>query len=1076
MAVISPSPVTIKYGYDNSISVLNNTFSSKDGFFYTLSQSLSGTKDVAANQDMLAILTDNFSLRDRIEIPVQIDKTQIITKSVISFYDGITTRYLKTGSVLGNVTYTNNLTEATVFTLNFSSSGLNIFDDNNLYITVSGTGNLILQNYIPAVASTAQVFNYILFNGKATVFTKTTGEIFAFGFSSLELEPTITSIFNNGNLLILDHFTYNTIYNYGESNLVKYVSTPNDLTVATATSGLKYNYLLTTPYSNLDDTVDNAEVNVTPLKNYYSPQGLQTPTLSSQLKQYNKLHTGLNTTDGNDKIYLSYKGFEISKIFKKDKDTYFHFPASATNVALSASTLVKAGALGGASPWRSDRLFVKKANYRNYSNWGNFNGTQNGVFFCSWLSASPLSGVESVWMDRYFNPARVNLTNALTSTAFLTAGNNYPNLIWDTPSTQVFNNECLYAYHRIGPDDNQLVVDTLSTNLTQYYKNWTNPLINEVTGLSSGALYNYTASAIQTLPDTIDSSLDTSLTYGVIDLNNTDFDYQGLTLAFQAYNTNWSNIKGTQILGNYYKGGIGFVKNNTLLTPFISLINLTDGNVKTYNTDLLPITNTPIGLNGKNIVLKGNYEDSYYIVTNDKKILVYDQDGLNVNGYTFSLSGEVINAFLILEQSKNQIIVATKPTSNTVYWKKFNTDGTPSTTGTVSGSAINYNNFTLNLTGGPVYFNSVSGNGTVDSNNIVYVLSGNNLIRNANTSLSAAVLSAINAEWVSCDHEDNIWVLYGIKNLCKLDSYGNILWDISLTNKSQTNSFTRTISFISEINPTTNNINHFGLILDPRTQQLIKVSSAGNIVSTVTISEGDCLGYAIGDITGYDYQRKFVYDSTKDNDISVKILTKDSIGSKNTSTTTNLNYNTKQLTPGWHHFAVTLDIYNKLIFYIDGLPVKSTTVGSISSIHKIYNEKNNPDLIIGTASFKTQTLSQFLKNTADVYRFNGRIADIRMYSQALQQADIKSLQKRFLTTSFTDLNWSAPTGERYYIEQIERFFLHRLPGAKSNMFNLKIKNSGITNTTLKEIIEKNIITSLSKTIPVNTKLNNIIWS
>ena len=128
---------------------------------------------------------------------------------------------------------------------------------------------------------------------------------------------------------------------------------------------------------------DLTNVNITPLKNYYSPEGVQTPTLSTVLKNYNKIYTGLNTEEGYDKIYLSYEGSEITKVFTKDKDTYFHYPVSAANIALSASTLVKYGALGGSSPWRSDRLFVKKANYRKYSNWGNNPGTQNGVYFCS---------------------------------------------------------------------------------------------------------------------------------------------------------------------------------------------------------------------------------------------------------------------------------------------------------------------------------------------------------------------------------------------------------------------------------------------------------------------------------------------------------------------------------------------------------------------------------------------------------------------------------------------------------------------------------------------------------------------
>ena len=101
--------------------------------------------------------------------------------------------------------------------------------------------------------------------------------------------------------------------------------------------------------------------------------------------------------------------------------------------------------------------------------------------------------------------------------------------------------------------------------------------------------------------------------------------------------------------------------------------------------------------------------------------------------------------------------------------------------------------------------------------------------------------------------------------------------------------------------------------------------------------------------------------------------------------------------------------------------------------------------------------------------------EVDTFVEGVEQADIKALQKRFIKSSFTDLKWSTPTGERFYIEQIERFFLHRQPGAKSNMFNIKIKNSNITNTTLREIIEKNIIASLNKIVPVHTQLNNIIW-
>ena len=209
------------------------------------------------------------------------------------------------------------------------------------------------------------------------------------------------------------------------------------------------------------------------------------------------------------------------------------------------------------------------------------------------------------------------------------------------------------------------------------------------------------------------------------------------------------------------------------------------------------------------------------------------------------------------------------------------------------------------------------------------------------------------------------------------------------------------------------------------------------------------------------------------------MFTRGITGAISSEQTLNINYDISRLTPGWHHFAVTVTPNNLLKFYIDGTVVKNVdinaTVSGYAGISRVFNNKNNPNLIIGTASFKKQTLAQYTNETTDVYRYNGKIADVRFYTQSLEQADIKSLQKRFSLNSFNDLKWSCPTGKRYYIEQLERFFLHRLPGAKSNMFNIKIKNSNITDITLRSIVEKNIIASLSKTIPVQTKLNSIIW-
>lgn len=1084
MAVVYPASISLKYAYDQSVEPSNTSFYSGEGFYFTLSNLLSGARDIATNQETLLVLTDNYNFNDKIDNYYEIDKTEIITRSTVSFLSGNTEMYLIAGTTGTAVSATAVLSAATIFNLDFNTvPGAVALSSNGLYLTSSTPGYVTMAAYIPSFYSTYQYFNYTLFNDQVILFTRTGNRVIEISSSNiLATSPYISTAFTSAQKFKLNRFYYNSINNKGESNLAKYTTTPNDLTVSTATSALKYNYLLSVPYTTLDETETYANVNVAPLKNYYSPQGVQTPELSTQLRNYNKLYTGLNTKDGFDKIYLSYQGSEITKVFTKDTDTYFHYPVSAANVPLSASTLVKSGALGGSSPWRSDRVFVKKANYRNYSNWGNNPGQQNGTFFCTWLSAGTANG-EPVWMDRYYNPSQINLTNVLTSTSFTSAANNWPNIVWDVPSTQTLNPESLYIYHRIGDNDNQVVVNTLSSTLTRHISNWTTPLINEATGLESGTLYNFAASAVGIFPGTRDQYIDTNVSYGVLDFTDGELNNSGITLAFYAYNTDWSNIKGSQLVGNYYSGGIGVSKNNTLLTPFTTIINYQRGELLTTNTGLNTIKYTPVSLSGNNFILKGEYDSSYYIINGDKKLYTFDQDDLNVNTVTLNLSGTLFSAFLIKEQSINQIIVFTKLTNTDIVWRKFNIDGSYSVTGTVSGTSAGYNNCTIDLFGTPVYFNSSSGNGTVDSNNNVFALSGNNLIRKLNTNTSAAILSALSAEYIACDHEDNIWLLYAGRNLCKLSNYGSVIWDVYLTDApvvTTTSTYSRTINFISEINPSTGSITHSGVIVDPKTQNIFKVSSSnGAILSTKSISGNNISGITKGDITGYDYQRKYIYTEENSNDITVKLFTRGITGAINTEQSLNINYDISYLTPGWHHFAVTVTPNNLLKFYIDGSIVKNVdinaTVSGYAGISRVYNNKNNPNMVIGTASFKKQTLAQYTNETTDVYRYDGKIADVRFYTQSLEQSDIKALQKRFSLNSFNDLKWSCPTGQRYYIEQIERFFLHRLPGAKSNMFNIKIKNSNITDPTLRNIVEKNIIASLNKTIPVQTKLNSIIW-
>jgi hypothetical protein len=526
---------------------------------------------------------------------------------------------------------------------------------------------------------------------------------------------------------------------------------------------------------------------------------------------------------------------------------------------------------------------------------------------------------------------------------------------------------------------------------------------------------------------------------------------------------------------------VGVFKNITLLTPFQTILG---DNLNTVNTKLETIKHTQVGYpDGRNFILKGEYDSSYFVVTNNGSLYEYDQDDLLTSQRTLSnLTGNILGAHLINESQARKIVVVTRAL-NRIRWYKYSSTGVYAASGT---SSIGYDNYAIDQNNNFVYFNSLSGNATVDSNNVVFALSGDVVMRGTtNTAVGTPVLSALSAEYIACDHENKIWVLYSGTNLCKLDNYGNVLWDVKLTDApavsgingtSYPEAYTvRSINFIAELNPVDDTLIHSGLILDGKTQQVFKVDPVSGTIINYIKADSSTLIKHYGDGTGYEYQRKYIYDSTTSSSIVVKAHAKNVATLNNTGFNVSLNYNIASLTPGWHHFAVTLNPDNILTLYIDGNDVVSSLVGDLSAIYRVYNNKNNPNIIVGTSSFKVKTLAEYTKETTDIYRFNGKVADVRFYRQALNEADIKSLQKRFILTSFTNLKWSVPTGARFYIEKVDRLFKHRMPGAKSNMFNIRIRNSNITNDALRQNIEKNIVASLSKTIPVHTLLKSIIW-
>jgi len=1099
MAFVSTYPVSLTYTYGPNVGTNNSVFNTSDGIYYSLNPLLSSVQDATFNQSSLNILSNSVLLFDSLSGNAIVDGTNYVTTSTISLnLNGVLNYLTTTGVANATIDVTTDITRATVFNITFNNDNTIslMFNGNYVSQTITNTLNM-LAGYNGNGFNLKQTFFYNLHNSQISFFDHTGKVIYLL---NSHLVGNTFNGFTSTNIFNIDRLSTTLYKKLGDTSNIKYNNKSNDITIQKVTDSLPHNYLITAAYGSINNVTNTLNYNLVPLKNYYSPQQLQTPALSTVSRIYNKLYTGLNTEKGNDKIYLSYLGQEITKTFAADADTYFHYPPGARSIPIESSTLAERGAMPGSSPWRSDRLFTKKANYGLYSNWGPHGEQQNGTYFCTWLSASEI-GTKPVWMDRYFDPTskEVNTKNVLTSVGASPSNNNYPNVIWDVPSTLYFATGNLYVLHNIGTNDNILIVDTLSSTLLHYIKKWPTttstsstysaPLVDSITGLSAGYVYNLTNSTVTTYLNTRDPALNTNSSYATLSLNNNDFYSPGFTLAFEAYNNDWSNIQGDQILGNFYDGGIGIFKNNPLLTPFVTIAG---NEVKTLNTNLVNLYKTTTSTNpltGSSFILKGSYNESFFIVDINCILYEYDQDGTKISQYNLynssdTFKGTLVGANLIFENGVRKILVVTNY-QNILNWFKFDTNAVLLSYGANTNPVSYQNNYGLDLNNNIYYYYGSSS--VVDSNNTVFALSGDKLVKGINTSNPQFILSACKAESISCDHKNNIWVLYSNNNLVKVDNYGRVVWDIRLTTSPAIdNTQNRIVNFTAEINKATNSLSYYGLILDGKTQNIFKVDPLSgfiintlqfNSVSSTYVTSNVTLNCKpAGDTTGYDYQRKYKYIPDNSNSIKVKALIKNISVSTITSTTYEISYDATKLTSGWHHFAITVDPYNMFKLYIDGTMVNSTSIGNITEgIYRVFNKRNNIDLVIGTSSFKSQTLSLYTQQASDSYSFNGAIADIRFYSQALQKDDIMAILRRFKLNSFTDLVWSCPAGSRYYIEQIDRFFPHRLPGAKSHYFNIKIKNSSITDPTVRGIIEKNILASLNKTIPVYTQLNKIIW-
>ena len=223
-------------------------------------------------------------------------------------------------------------------------------------------------------------------------------------------------------------------------------------------------------------------------------------------------------------------------------------------------------------------------------------------------------------------------------------------------------------------------------------------------------------------------------------------------------------------------------------------------------------------------------------------------------------------------------------------------------------------------------------------------------------------------------------------------------------------------------------------------------------------------------LTNTDYLREYVQGAYPTSNLNIKAVTTNVYNSADVSTN-EIIFNLSALDPGYHHFAIRFDSYHGFMsLFIDSQPVQ--TIQFAPRKYKFSNLIYRP-FLIGSACFNNSLpLFKYLKKNSYLTE-NIKIKNFYLYDTPLNDYDIIMHARQ--NENIEDIHFDIPCGRRNYLEEIERYFKADLPGSKSTLFNIILRNTGITDPKLQADIEQTLIKTLTNSAPAYSKLNKIKW-
>lgn len=821
------------------------------------------------------------------------------------------------------------------------------------------------------------------------------------------------------------------------------------------------------------------------------------------LRNYNKLYIHTDREEGSEKLLLGYRNDTRESLLFKDKETYFHIPFYTKTLLLNESNLVANGATGGPFPAAADRIFKSLGGYGNITANGTPSEVADGGWFCSWLYKDEKGNM--VWMDRFYNPGQFSTSIAAQQ---LEEGPPYisHNPIYrDVPSQMKFESGVLYKYFHLGEQTAESLVTTfggisgerLPLNLAAWGSTQPDASINLhpvkiFSTASEFELYGaVTESTEHIYAPTIsfdhnkelDIQVDYSPTYG----SGNEF-----TLAMWAESKQWKSCQSTQLVGNYTsKGGFGLFIDTLSSFPFFIIPETGYGHLLyvnekysqfldksvQYNTQL---TATPklIGIDSENNVIACFNDDSRFITKYDNVGEILNLASIPSNG------GELLqllcgpnDTYTVITAKRRFTFDTDLNITDNVIWNSLNS---------ITSYAYNSQTNFLEL----VSYENVLDSKFIETTNFLISADGNLYKKREQDAEHIKIAELNSATTFNIDPYDRLWVMHGTNDISVFDSsVNNLSQPIFKFSAGENTSYSnKNISFICAFDRETNTrqwncviyCSSPGQLVSP---QLLVYDMKGLAVKVVDILSMFDLNQfrvlrqqqinlnfsGVGDFTGYE--RKRVFNKLSPYNNTSQVILKVSLRDRNKQA---LTYQTfKSYTPltnwdnnSWNHFIITLE--NKTFtLYING--IKQSTLNYSGQYDLSY--ETQPTLFIGSPAGSKYGFNKEIAYPSAI--FNGKIEYIKIYNYAMNPSNFEMFLRASIPAQ--DVYWTLPTPVLQYVEQIERLFKNKIPGAKSSFFNIKLRGTEITDPNTRAIIEEEIRTIVAKIKPVYVEFLKVTW-